>query len=232
MLVTARWFCRGRWHTLAKTSVMFKVFEWKTGGEKCQFLPNLPPITKTDPSVTAERIAPATPHFDCTCKKKRGKFSKVVRNTDTKSQITQQSVRHVALQNPAWPPVYTEVDTFMPLILQPDLAASILMPQPKPTTPARIFFFFFRNTKLRASVGSTDPMQLSPLCPKKTGLLTSALLGGFSDFTSGGHSPAPQHREEIPPCRAALLHLSWRGHQTCTPQDVNMQAQSEGWELL
>lgn len=34
------------------------------------------PVSKTDPNATAERIATATPHFDCICKKKEGSFQK------------------------------------------------------------------------------------------------------------------------------------------------------------
>lgn len=58
-----------------------------------------------------------------------------MRNTDTKPQITQQSVRHVAVQNPAWTQIHMEVHTLTLPIVQPDLTAAISMPQHKPTKP-------------------------------------------------------------------------------------------------
>lgn len=54
---------------------------------------------------------------------------------------------------------------------------------------------------------------------------SSAFLGGFGILPVAS---TPQIRMETPPCGAALLHLSWQGHQTCTPQDINMQAQLRG----
>lgn len=71
-----------------------------------------------------------------------------MRNTDTKPQITQQSVRHVAVQNPAWTQIHMEVYTPTFPIVQPDLTASISVPRHKPTKPGL--------TRLRASAHSTS----------------------------------------------------------------------------
>lgn len=62
----------------------------------------------------------------------------------------------------------------------------------------------FRNTKLRALVHSIYPHSSSPLCAKKTGLLTSALLGGFGVSTSGEHTPDP-HGNTTVPCSCVFL---------------------------
>lgn len=114
-------------------------------------------------------------------------------------------------------------------IYAPDLATRSSYVDPRASAQTYYARADFINTELRALVCSIYPRSTLHCTQRKLVCCSPALLGGF------GISPVastPQIRVETPPCRAALLHLSWRGHQTCTPQDVNMQAQLGGWELL
>lgn len=200
MLVTARWFCWGVWHTLAKTSVMFKESEWKMGGKKCQFLPNLSHVQNWC-KCYCRALSLQRPHtLTALVRRKEGSFSKVVRNTDTKPQITQQSVRHVAVQNPARTQETWRCAHFHPWSCSHTSAQS----------PALIWgthssgFAALSTAPTQSCFGAQQPSW-------------EAL--GFQKRWAHPRSTWEGHG-------ATLLCLSWRGHQTCTPQDVNTTSES------